>query len=457
MSKFKVLYNFTISKLTLLFFLFLIFFTVDRHHRYEFTTNLDKGPFEYDVAEYYSYLPLLFYGSPEQRALNYKENKRTIGMAVMYSPAFFVGHILAKISDENINGYSKSYQWAIRWGSILFCLAGLWFTRKSLLLFFNETITLISLVCIFFSTNLFFYTYSSGELPHSYLFFLFSVFLFLSLKIILENKYKYILLLGFIGGLIILIRPTAGLILLFPLLFKIKSIKDFKERLRILSQNRSYFFSSLILFIIPLLIQAFIWKKYTGTYFFYSYKSEHFFFNDPQIINFLFSYRKGWLVYTPIMVFSLIGILLSGKYLKEFFCFLILFMALNIYILSSWWDWSFGGSFGCRVLIESYAVLAFPFALFIDCCWTLFKKYNIGKIIFRILLILVLFLFIKLNLFQTWQYKYLIIHWSGMNEKAYKYVFLKERLTKEELLFLHDSIVTPPNLEKMINGIRDNQ
>ncbi len=176
---------------------------------------------------------------------------------------------------------------------------------------------------------------------------------------------------------------------------------------------------------------------------------------DPQVINFLFSYQKGWLIYTPIMLFSLIGILLARKRLNDFFGFLIIFMTLNIYILCCWWDWGFGGSFGCRPLIESYAILAFPFALFINWCFSLFLKFSVGKVILRAFLVILLFLLIKLNLFQTWQYKYLIIHWAGMNEKAYKYVFLKEKLTNEQLIYLHNSLVIDFDVEKRKNGIRD--
>lgn len=454
MQVLKKILSHIFNNTSLYFFVFLAIYTIDRHHRYEATTNPDLGPFEIDVAEYYSYLPDLFYRSSDEVARNFMTNKRTIGMAIMYSPAFIVGEIIAKQTGEEKNGYSKPYQWTIRWESILLCFAGLIFCRKSLLFFFSDTVVLISLSSILFGTNLFYYTYSNGEMPHCYLFFLYSAFIFLTLKLILKNKYRNLLWLGLIGGLITLIRPTDALIFLFPLLFKTNTIKEFKKRIISFFKHPYYLFFSFILFLIPIAIQMLLWKKYVGHYIFYSYNNERFFFNDPQIINFLFSYRKGWLVYTPIMFFSLIGILLSKKYLKDFFVFLIIFTLSNIYILSCWWDWAFGGSYGCRALIQSYAVLIFPLALFISWCFKLFEKRKVGRFILRISLITILFLLIKLNLFQIWQYKYLIIHWSGMNEKYYKYVFLKEGLTKNELIYVH-SIATPPDPNKMIKGERD--
>lgn len=81
----------------------------------------------------------------------------------MYSPAFF-GDAIARQFGEKVNGYSKPYQRAIRWGSVIFAFNGLWFARINLLMFFSDTVMLIALACVFFDTNLFYYTFSAGEM-----------------------------------------------------------------------------------------------------------------------------------------------------------------------------------------------------------------------------------------------------------------------------------------------------
>ncbi|MGZ4157932.1 MAG: hypothetical protein ACXVED_12455, partial [Bacteroidia bacterium] len=211
---------------------------------------------------------------------------------------------------------------------------------------------------------------------------------------------------------------------------------------------------SIILFLLPLVLQMITWKIYIGKFIYYSYTDERFFFTDPQIINFLFSYQKGWLLYTPMMIFSIAGILLAKKYLNDFFIFLILFTALSIYVLSCWWDWSFGGSFGCRAMVQSYSVLIFPFAVFVSWCFLLFEKVTKLKLILKTLLITLLFIVIQFNLFQTWQYRWIVIPWSGMNKKIYNYIFLKDNVTKEDLIYIY-SIRTPPDVIKMKRGERD--
>ncbi len=440
---------------SILLFVFIFIFTLDRHHRYEITTDPALGPFEYDVGEYYSFLPKFFYGTNEQVAANFYNNKRTIGMAFLYLPSFLVGDIVARFSNQPLDGYSEPYQWAVRWGSIFISLIGLLFCRKNLLRYFNDQITLITLVIIFFGTNLFYYTYCTGEMPHGYLFSLYAILIHYTFKFILDSNQTSLLPIAIILSLIILIRPTDIVILLFPLIFKVNSYQDFKDRIRLVFRDRMKFIAALFLFVLPWLIQIALWKKYNDAYFFYSYGREKFYFNDPQIFNFLFSFRKGWFIYTPLMIFSFVGLLFVKKSLKDFFYFLISFNILNIYILSSWWDWGYGGSFGNRALVQSYAVLVFPLALFVKKLLYTYTSHSLSQKLIKICSIAILWFFIKLNLFQIWQSKYLLIHWSGMNKAAYQYVLFKESLTDKELKFLHNYLFTPPDSEAMINGQRD--
>lgn len=451
-NKIQEFLNHIFQKPSLYLFVFFIIFSIDRHHRLEFEKD-SKGPFFDDVYEYYSFLPDVFIKGTDAADKNLATSKRTIGMAVMYSPAFFIGQVIADPKQTKKDGYSEPYQWTFRWENIIICLLGLWFCRKGLLFFFNETISAISLICVFMGTNLFYYTYSVAGMSHTYLFFLYSVFIFFSINWIVKNKSSSLIWVFLVGGMIVLIRPSDIIIFLFPLLFNVNSFSSFSDRIKLFFHHRLFSLVSVLLFFIPIFFQLMIWKKYTGEYFHDSYYDERFFFNDPQIINFLFSFRKGWLVYTPIMAFSVIGIIISAKRLKSFFSFLVLFLCLNVYILSSWWDWAYGGSFGCRALIQSYAILIFPFSVFVSWIWEFHLSRNFLRYTIRLLFVIILFLLISLNLYQSKQYKFLIIHWNGMNKESYKYVFLRN-LTKEELVHLH-SMATPPNPQKMIKGERD--
>jgi hypothetical protein len=183
-------------------------------------------------------------------------------------------------------------------------------------------------------------------------------------------------------------------------------------------------------FILVWIPQFLYWHKITGSYFYFSYGDRAwFFFNDPQIINVLFSYRKGWLLYTPVMLFSLIGIPFLIKYWKEAFLPVLVFTMLNIYIISSWCFWWYGGSYGLRALIDSYGILAFPFAAFVK--WLLEQKILVKTIV----LFLFLF-FISHNIFQIAQFRNGAIHYISMTKKAYWESFGKLKPTPQFYKFL---------------------
>jgi hypothetical protein len=442
-----------LQKPSLYLFVFLIIFSIDRHQRLEFNKAPFPGPFFDDVKEYYSFLPVIFTDhAPGENP--YYEIKRTIGMAIMYSPAFITGHIIASFTGQVKDGYSEPYQWSFRWENILISLFALWFCRKNLLYFFNETITTIALACIYLGTNLFFYTYSLAGMPHTYLFFLISIFIYFSVKWVFENKSTSLIGMLSIGGLIVLIRPTDIIVFLFPLLLSVRNFTDLKNRFKLFFNKSGISFLGMILFLLPFVFQFMLTKKYTGLWYHNGYGDEHFFFNDPKVMQFLFSFRKGWLLYTPIMIFSLIGVMISAQKLKSFFPFLVTFLCLNIYILSSWWDWGYGGSFGSRVMIEWYAFLIFPFAVFVQWIWTVCSNRKITKYLIRFSALVLFLLLIEFNLFQSKQYQFQLIHWSGMNKKAYMFLFLRSDFSPEEIEYLH-TLYSPPERAELINGNRD--
>src|SRR6185436_10253555 len=115
-----------------------------------------------------------------------------------------------------------------------------------------------------------------------------------------------------------------------------------------------------VLGILIFLPQLFYWKHQTGSWFFNSYLNEHFYFNNPHVFYGLFSFRKGWLVYTPIMFFALAGLYTLFKTMKEFFYPVLILFLLYIYVAFSWWCWWYGGSYGQRALIDIYPFLAVP-------------------------------------------------------------------------------------------------
>ena len=389
-----------------------------------------------DVISYYSYLPaaiiyndLTFKFDQEltqdreiriwtHEAPNGNRVQRmTMGLSFFYFPSFLLAHIYALLFD-NPSGYSWPYEFMLSFGALVFATWALWYLSRVLLRYFSPIITSISIVAIALGTNLFYYVVVEGCMSHVYSFFLFSTFLFYFLAWNESPSAKRSVLLGLIFGLICLIRPSNALIIIVPVLFGVADVRSFVTRLTLAWNNKKYLLLATIMFAIVVSPQLIYWKLITGDWFYYSYNDESFFFLNPHIYEGLFSYRKGWLLYTPIMFFSLAGLLLLKSKLKNYLLPLSLFLAINIYVVFSWWCWWYGGSFGARALIETYAILAIPLAAFIG--WILD---NGRGIVLRGMLGLIMLGFIYLNLFQTQQYILSLLHWDSMNEKTYWAIF----------------------------------
>jgi hypothetical protein len=108
------------------------------------------------------------------------------------------------------------------------------------------------------------------------------------------------------------------------------------------------------------------------------------------------------------------------------------------YVLSSWWSWYYGSSYGLRAYIDYYAIFFIPFALFLD-------KLRFGA---KLFIVALAFLAVPINIIQTYQYKKYILHWVGMNKEKYWKVFLKTDKKYEGILWKKNFNQTQYTLEK---------
>ncbi len=449
--------NIAFSKFVLWLLLFVMLWSFFSLKKWDNAEKVQKL-IDWDVTSYYSYLPASFIHNDVSLEftkrgadLSYENNhqfwyltapngkriiKVTMGMAIMYSPFFFIGHAMAHLFGFEPNGFSTPYEFCLALSSLFYLFIGLIYLRKSLLLFFNDVSTGITLLCVLLGTNLYYYTTAEPAMSHAYSFALVSVFIFQTIKWHNSPSIKKAILIGFLFGLIVLIRPVNIIIIIFPLLYNLFSLQSFKAKIDFFVHNKTHIFLIAFTSFLIFLPQLIYWKYLTGQWLFNSYVDERFYFNNPHLLSGLFSFRNGWLIYSPVMIFSLIGIAFLYKNSRTFFVPILLFTMLNLFICFSWWTWWYGGSFGSRPMIDSYALLAIPMASFIE---AIFSRL---KIIFTSLCFVIL-LFISLNLFQTYQRRIGLIHFDGMTFKAYKVIFLKTTLSKEEILELNKSVHSP--------------
>lgn len=234
-------------------------------------------------------------------------------------------------------------------------------------------------------------------MSHPYSFFHFSLLLYLTDKWHENFRSKYLLAIALLLGIIAITRVTNTMVAIIPLLWGINNKKYFVEKYRKLFSNYPTLILAAFLFFFVLSIQLIYWKYESGDWILYSYGEERFIWSKPEIINGLFSFRKGWYIYTPIAIFGTLGIFLMKKTRAAqtpIFVFFILFT----YITFCWWNWWYGCSFGSRPMVETLALLALPLASFYE--YTSIKKRTI-----KVRTSSAIAFLIFLNLFQSYQKK----------------------------------------------------
>ena len=361
--------------------------------------------------------------------------KYPAGFSVIFSPFFFVGHLFAGWLGYPQDGFSLPYQYSILIGNCFYVVISWFVIRKVLVQFFQDVIVALLLLVLFFGTNYYFIVVNMPAMPHGYLFIFYSLILWYTMKWHKSPTIKNSIFLGLSLGLATLARASEIIAVLIPLLWNVSNKETLKHKWIFIKSNQKALYNTMITFVLCGLPQLVYWKITTGSLFVDSYNNpgEGFDFLFPHVLDFLFSYRKGWLLYTPLMLLGLIGFIHLYRKKKQLFYPLFVFTLINIYLLSSWTCWWYAESFGQRSIVESYAVLLIPMGfLFTE----VLKRTSYKSILF----LLVLALFSFLNLFQSWQVDHGLIDLSRMTKAAYWDNFLstsESNYYKSDLLLDH--------------------
>ncbi len=364
--------------------------------------------------------------------------KYSSGMAVLYAPGFLIAHLLAEPLGYPADGFSPPYQIAVALGCLAFALLGLVLFRHVLLHFFDDRWSALVLLLIGFGTNWFQLTAWDGTLlTHSALFTLFAWLMLATIRWHQRPTWAQAIRIGLVLGLITLIRPSELVAALIPLLWGLRSAADRRAKWNAIGAHPLHLLGAAAFFVLAVSPQLLYWKATTGQWLFYSYVNpgEGFDFATPHLRPFLISFRKGWLVYTPLMLFAIAGIAALWKRIPQGFWAILVFLLVDLWIVSSWSCWWYaGGSFSARSMVPAYVLLALPLGALLQWAWQ--RKPT------RIPLLVSCSAFVVLNLFQTWQWTAGILSKERMTKAYYKAVFARTQVPAEaeELLLVSRSL-----------------
>lgn len=416
-----------------LLILFAVLFTINNY-----IGNVDRR-ISADGIGYYEYLPSIFIHKDLSRKdipiqlehSKYKRikdldmyvdfndrwvNKYPAGTALLQSPFFLTTLVFTERTGNADDGYQLAFQKSVFYAALFYLLLSLIFFKLLLKSYAVSPIVIVlSQIILVFATSVLNYVNFEAAFSHVYSLFALSAFLYVARIYFTKKKLSYFIWACVFLGLIFILRQV-NILIFFFLPFIAGSWTTFREGVVLIIKEKKQLIKGIVLFFAIAGIQFYLWYLQTGHFWVYSYQGESFDFTHPEIFNILFSYKKGLFVYTPVLLVGMLGVLYFA-FKKDYFLFgtWMIFFGLLTYILSSWWSWYYGCSYGLRAYIDYYPIFFIPFALLLD---QINKKMGIA-------LALITFLTIPISVIQTYQYKEYILHWIDMDKEKFWKVFLE--------------------------------
>lgn len=370
--------------------------------------------------------------------------KMAVGTAICQAPAFLIAHIIALAGDWQPNGYSSPYYLAILLNALLFAIWSLFLIKSILRRWFDDHVSAIVLLLFAFATNLSFYVTWHASYSHVYSFWAVAAFIYSTLKWYDSPKWRTTIQIGLLAGLLVLIRPTNILMLAFFPLWGLLNKENMNMRWQLFLKEHQKLLVITLLALLVFSVQLFYWKWSVDRWWFYSYGDEGFFWGNPHLLEVLFSYRKGWLLYTPVMILSIVGLLFLYRRVPKAKWAIPLLFLLHLYIISSWQAWWYGDSFSQRGMVDIYPLLALPLAALIQVVTTK-KRWPVAALVGVFALGCV-----WLNTIQSQQYKDGIIHWDGMTKEAYAATWMQDKFPPG-----YDHLIVRPDIQRSLRGAEE--
>ena len=406
-----------------------------------YATGRANPPVRSDGYSYYVYLPAWFiYGDPSLASvardccggefpsftaiIRWPGTKRwvnahPIGVAVMQTPFFLIGHALTKWSNLSPDGFTLYYQHAAGLAGVFWALAGLALLRRFLLRRFTDGVTAVTLLALLGGTGLMHYATYDSSYSHVY-----SFFLAAALLNVTEDWWKQptqwrSLLLGIVAGLIILTRHTNVLLLAAVPLYGVVDVNSLRTAVQQITERMVPIVVALAVAALAILPQLAIYHAATGQFIVSSYGDLTFNFRSPHLWGVLFSVQKGLFFWSPLLLAAIAGFFLNRQPTRSFALATALIFVADAYLIASWWDWQFGASYGHRGFIDLLPFFAIGLAGFF--AWAAERRVRAQAVA------VVTSVVVCLSLFQMLQYWNGVMPMADLTWDQYRSVFLKWR------------------------------
>jgi hypothetical protein len=386
-----------------LLFGLLLFVSLNRHSRHP-RFNYHSQIYS-DKAGYQVYLPATFYyewdaaqmpveiDSLVGSGFSCKDNKiRTkypIGVAVMQLPFFTLAAAIDYVQGEHVYlGFTENQHLALNWSTTVYGTLALLLIFLIAVQQWNLTRAQAYLLVflLFGCSNLLYYLTRDAGMAHAYLLFCYSLIIYLYYRFLASKSWMVLAGVVAISLLALSIRHINGL---FFAVVGIYFLLTYRYRLNEVTRNtwaKGVGIGSIIG--CPPVILQLLYNQYAfGSSGATGYANESFSnWDNIKLLELWFAPNNGALLYAPIMLIALYGIVKYRKQNRHLLWFLVLFLLISV-VYGAWWSPTLGCGFGHRGFIEFFVFFSLPMSRVIR-HWTEKKQrvaWAIGLVVATIL------------------------------------------------------------------------
>lgn len=284
-------------------------------------------------------------------------NFAPIGSAVVWSPFYLGAHALVTrgILKGPEDGFSPAYTGAVAYGSALLGILGFLLTFLALTRFLgvSDDLALVSVLTVWFGTPALYYLTVAPAFAHAPSIFAVSLLFFLWFRARENDGVFDWVLMGASAGLATLIREQAALFLIAPALdLGFRLLKgDVK---RVLERGAAVIGSAGVVFS-P---QVLVYYALNGSFGPTQLVQRKMDFASPHFFDVLISPGHGLLLWTPLLIVALLGLLRAVLRLGAAGGCLAAALFAQIFINGSVLSWHQAGAFGSRRFVDSTFLFA---------------------------------------------------------------------------------------------------
>jgi hypothetical protein len=316
------------------------------------------------------------------------ESAWTIGPAIVWSPFFAAGHVVAtrlhaEGRDVATDGTSYPYRQAVCVAGLFYGLLGCWFVYRLVLMFFPERIAGAAVFLTVAGSFMAWYLVKEPSMTHAPSMAAVAGFIWAWAATRGDRSLRAWAALGLLAGLMALIRWQNLLFALLPGIDALLSLiaaaraKD-RDTLRRTLIGSAVFLACVAIAFLP---QMLAWKAMYGSFIARSPVGPQIRWSDPHLVDILWSARNGLLSTAPILYLGAIGLLAFAAARPATGVPAAIAVGVMIYFNACIQDWWGSAGFGGRRFDGTLPFFALGLAAFIHYTASLVRRHAIGAVI----------------------------------------------------------------------------